>query len=131
MDRNDNGDFISLDQHSERFGQVRGGSAGGVSCLGVHAEYITSGKNLFDGADQVDIVGELSCADGSDPGEEPGAAVVSVDIYHVVYLAHLGSHGNKLEVDKRHVVTEEHIGRFQPIHADLFHLILFADKHDL
>ena len=125
------GNFIHFDKLSHRVGDIGIDTAGRVSCLGVHTEYIASGENFFDRTDQVDIVGEFSGADRADPGEKPRAAVVTVNVYHVIYLAHFRSHGDQLEVDERHVVTEEHIGRFQSLHADLFHLIFFADKHYL
>ena len=123
--------LISFNEKTEGVGEVRGGSAGRVSCLGIHTEDISSGKRLLYGFDQMEVIGEFSGADRADKLKQPGALVVTVDVYYVVDSFWCGSHGNELEIDKGHMVAEKHIRRLQTFHADLFNLVFFACKQDL
>ena len=124
------GNFAVLDQVAQGVGQVRGGAAGGVSRLWIHAEDIPSFQYLADGADEVDIIGKFSGADSSDPLHEPGTHIVAVDVDHVVDSFGIGQPRDQLEVDEGHMVGEEDVGRLDPFHADLLQLVVLPRQKD-
>ena len=79
----------------------------------------------------MEIVCELSGANGADKLKQPGSLVVAVDIYYVVDSLGCCSHSNQLEIDKRHMVAADHIRGLKTIHVDLFNLMLLVGTHDL
>jgi hypothetical protein len=77
------------------------------------------------------VRGEFSGADCADPFHQPRAAVISVDIDHVVYALKIGCDCGKLKVDEVHMIGKDHVGCLESLHIDLFDLVFLADEHDL
>ena len=130
MGHHHQGNFVHLHQTTQGIGQVRGSTDGSVSRFGVHTQNITVLENSADGFDQVDVVGEFSCADGTDPGQQPGHHVVAVDVDHIVDLVGMGDHVRQLEIDEGLMVTEDDVRRLQTLHINSLQGVFFADQAD-
>ena len=127
-DGND-GCFVHFDERTYGIGNVRIHAAGGIARFGIHAKDITATQYLANGFHEVEIRGEFSRADRTDPFHQPRAAIVAVDIYDVVDAVREGSHRGKLEIDEIHMIGKDHIGRLQAFHVDLFDLVFLPDEH--
>ena len=122
--------LVHLHQPAQGFRQERSGADGGVASFGVHAQNITVLDHPTDGLDQMNVVGELPGADGSDPGQQPRHHMITVDIYHIVHLFGVGHHGGQLEINERLVIAEDDVRRLQTLHIDGLEGIFLADKAD-
>ena len=78
----------------------------------------------------MEVGGELSCADSTDPLHKPGAVIVAIDINDVVHSGHIRRCRKKLEVYKGHMVAEDHVRGLESLHIDLLHLALLATEHN-
>ena len=123
--------LVHTDEHTERVGKEGAGSAGGISCLGVHTKDISALENLVDRADQVHICCKLSGTDGADPFHKPGAAIVAVYADNVVDTVGISALSTKLEIYEIMVVAEKDIRRLEAFHIYLFNLVFFVKKKDL
>ena len=74
----------------------------------------------------MEVIGEFSGADRTDKLKKPGTLVETVDIYYVVDSLGSCSHGDKLKIDKGHMVAQQHIRGLQTLHTDLFYFVFFA-----
>ncbi len=124
------GHLVHLDELAECFGQIGGGAAGGVACLGVHTEDVAALEHAVNGLNEMQIGGELARADRADELHQPRTAVIAVNAHDVVDAVGIGRHRCDLKIDEILVVTQQHIRRLDALHMDLFDLILFADEHD-
>ena len=120
--------LIHLHQSAQGIGQVGGGSNGSVPCFRVHTEDVAVLNNSADGLDQVDVVGKLSGADGTNPGQKPGHHVVAVNIDHIVDRLGGGDHSGQFEVDEGLMVAEDDVRGFKTFHINGFQGVLFADQ---
>ena len=132
MDGHHNGYLIHFDELAQRLRQEGCDAAGGVAGFGVHGQNVAPLQDLIDGLNEMQVHGELPGADAADPFNEPGAAVVAVDAHDIVHPG-IGTqtHSGQLKVDEVHVVTQQHVGGFQPIHIDSLDLIVLEEQHDL
>ena len=105
---------------------------GGIKQLSVkqqvHTQNIAAAQHAGNRFDQMQVQRKLSGTDGADQLHKPGTAVVAIDIDHIIDAVRPGAHGAELEVYEIHMVAQQHIGRLQPFHTDLFHLVLHTEQ---
>ena len=128
VDGHHQGNLVHLHQLAQGIGQERGGADGGVAGFGIHAQDVTVLDDFANGLDQVDVIGELAGADGTDPGQQPGHHVVAVDVDHIVDLSGVGHHGGQLKIDEGLMIAEEDVGRFQALHVDGLQSVFLAGQ---
>ena len=78
----------------------------------------------------MDIRGELTGSDGTDPFQQEKLDNIPIDADHIAYRVGLGRHSCQLKVNEVHVVAQKHIGRLETVHVDGFHFILLAHQSD-
>ena len=100
----DERNLITLNEHSDGIGNIRVYTAGGVSRLGIHTEYISALEHSAYGLNKVHICRKLTRRDSSDKLEKPRTAVIAVNIYNVVHSVWEGRHSKNFKIYEMHMV---------------------------
>ena len=125
VEQHHHGDPLLLHQLPQGVGKDGGGADGGVPGLRVHAQDVpVLLEDLLHRAHQGHVGGEFPLAQAAPPLHDKGAAVVAIDGGDVVDGMGPGGDGAEVEVHEVHVVGQQDVRGLQPLHVDLFDLVL-------
>ena len=121
-------DLEELGQLSQGIGQHRGGTAEGISRLGIYSGDVACVNDSFKLSYEQYVVGELALADAADESQQPFSLKESVDSDHVVHAVGESGPRGHLEVHECVVVAQQQIRRLYALHADLCEMVPVLDE---